>query len=81
MSTALRSPPDVDYNSEEMSIAGYMTTEQAAQELGVTPSAIRQHLRRGNIEGTKIGGTWFIPVEELDKIRDAKPGRPPKTEG
>jgi excisionase family DNA binding protein len=61
-----------------MGIEGYLTTKEAAEVLGITQNGVYQHIRRGNIEAIKVGTTLLIPEKELDKIRDAKPGRPPK---
>ena len=44
----------------------YMTTQEAAIRLGVTVQTIRNWVKRGVLEGIKIGGRYFIRVESLE---------------
>lgn len=57
----------------------YMTTEQAAIELNTTAMAVRKMIDRGKIAAVKVGRDWFIPISELEKVRERKRGRPKKT--
>jgi excisionase family DNA binding protein len=40
----------------------------AAKALGVHRDTMESYLKRGEIKGTKIGRTWFIPRENIDRI-------------
>jgi len=53
-------------------------TTDAAQELGVTGGRIRQMILRGQLRATKLGPVWMIRLCDLDRVRDRRPGRPPK---
>ena len=61
-----------------------MTLTDAARELGVDPSMLRYRLKRGDMQGEKIGPrTWLIPVEEVRRLKAIgrmKPGRKPSAE-
>ena len=43
----------------------YLTPEEVAHRLGVTPKTIREHLRDGRIKGEKNGGRWRIEESEF----------------
>lgn len=68
------------YTGDMTKIDGYYTTEEAAEELGIKPVTVRWHISEGNVKAVKIGKAWLIPEDELNKIRDLKPGRPPSSE-
>jgi hypothetical protein len=61
---------------------GYITTHDAAVELGVTPQRVRAMIRAGRLVAKTIGegnrATHMIRLEDLDAVRDRKPGRPRK---
>ena len=69
------------------SIPGYLTTAQAAERLEVTSGRIRQLICAGKLQATKIGDTWLISEESLEKFVPNwrrpgwEKGRPRKTEG
>ncbi|MET9067253.1 helix-turn-helix domain-containing protein [Streptosporangium sandarakinum] len=46
-----------------------MTTEQAAQHLGITANAVRRALREGRLTATKHAGRWWITAEDLAAYR------------
>ncbi|MEI7814497.1 MAG: helix-turn-helix domain-containing protein [Coriobacteriia bacterium] len=57
----------------------YLTTEQAASELGVTTARIRQLILGGELQAEKAGRDWLILRDALEPLRDRrKPGRPKK---
>ena len=56
----------------------YMTTSEAATEIGVHDSRIRHMIRDGKLRATKFGRDWMILYDDLDLVRDRKPGRPKK---
>jgi excisionase family DNA binding protein len=47
-----------------------LTTQQAADLLGINLNNISLRCRQGKIPGAvQIGGRWLIPEESLEKIR------------
>jgi excisionase family DNA binding protein len=57
-----------------------LTTQKAAEALGVTPRRIRALIAAGRLDATLIGRDWLINPADLEKVRKRKPGRPPKEE-
>jgi len=56
--------------------SGWVTTQQAARALGISPRTVRWHIDKGNIEakpeGEGVKRTWLISIESLQKFRDAR---------
>lgn len=50
-----------------------MTTEQAANALGVTAGRIRQLVRQGLLRSQKVGRDWLIHREDLERWRRERP--------
>ena len=46
-----------------------LTTNQAAEVLGIRPATIRQQIQAGRIKAVKMGRDWFIESDELDRYR------------
>lgn len=44
----------------------YLTVEQVAKTMGVTPGTVRAWLRTGKMAGTRPGKDWRIPASALD---------------
>lgn len=42
-----------------------VTAEQAAQLLGITPNGVRTAIRRGQLDGTKRAGRWFVALDDI----------------
>jgi excisionase family DNA binding protein len=61
----------------------YVTVAEAAEELGLTDSAIRHAIRRGLFQPVRLGKRAnLIPRAQVDKYRaehQGRFGRPPKT--
>lgn len=61
-----------------------LSTEEAAVELGVSPSRIRQLALAGKLRATRYGdryrGYWKIDPDDIEKYRKVRrgPGRPRK---
>lgn len=53
-----------------------LTVEQAAGELGVTSRRVRALIKDERLPAQKVGRDWLIRRQDLDKVRDRKPGRP-----
>jgi len=57
----------------------YVTTKQAAEELGVDPSRVRQLILEGVLTAQKMGRDWVIKRADLKKAKGRPgPGRPKK---
>lgn len=55
-----------------------LTTQQAAEKLGVTAGRVRQMIVDGQLPATKMGRDNFIKESDLKLVEDRKVGRPPK---
>lgn len=55
-----------------------LTTEQAAEKLGVSVARVRQLILAGRLPAEKFGRSHVIRVSDLGLVEDRKPGRPPK---
>lgn len=57
------------------------TTTQAAEILGVSQARVRQMVRAGRLQASKVGRDLFIDEKDLKLVEDRRPGRPPKAGG
>lgn len=55
-----------------------LTTQQAAERLGVTVSRVRQLVLEGRLPAEKFGRDLVIKESDLKRVEDRRPGRPPK---
>lgn len=55
-----------------------LTTEQAAERLGITPARVRVLIREGRLPAQSFGRAHMIREEDLKLVADRKPGRPRK---
>ena len=55
-----------------------MTSAEVAQELGVTPSRVRQLVVEQRLVGIMRAGTWFFKPETIRNFPRVKRGRPAK---
>lgn len=54
-----------------------LSTADAAKELGVNGSRVRQLILAGRLKAQKLGKlTWLILPKDLDAVRHRKNGRP-----
>jgi excisionase family DNA binding protein len=61
-----------------------LTTQQAAAELGVNDSRVRQLIRAGKLKAQQFGRAYLLEPAEVKKLvgkigNDGKTGRPPKS--
>jgi len=57
--------------------AGLLTTDQAAERLGVTRGRVLQYLRDGRFPGAgRLGPAWIIPEAAVAAFERRKTGRP-----
>jgi excisionase family DNA binding protein len=57
----------------------YLTTKEAAAEIGVGLREMQRKIKAGIVPATKRGGVWFIARADLDTARESHergPGRP-----
>jgi excisionase family DNA binding protein len=55
-----------------------LTTEEAAERLGVTVGRVRQLIVSGRLPAQKFGHLHSIRETDLKLVEGRKPGRPPK---
>jgi excisionase family DNA binding protein len=58
----------------------WLTTRQAANELGVTAGRIRQMIVDKQLPTTKFGHVHMIQKSDLKLVENRKVGRPPKAQ-
>lgn len=56
-----------------------MTTDHAAERLGVSRRRVLAMIAAGRLRAVKVGNQWLIRPADLERVRDRKPGRPRKT--
>jgi len=56
--------------------AALINVREAAEELDVTPAAVRQHIASGRLPAVKRGGAWWLDVRDV-----ARMGRQPAGSG
>jgi len=57
-----------------------LTTQQAAEKLGVSAGRVRQMVADGALPATRMGRDNFIRAVDLKLVEGRKPGRPRKVE-
>jgi excisionase family DNA binding protein len=57
-----------------------LTTEQAADRLGVTPARVRVLIREGRLPAQSFGRAHMINENDLKLVEERKPGRPRKAQ-
>ena len=53
-----------------MPIAGYYTTAEAAETLGLSQTAMQNAVRRGALRAEKIARRFLIPAAEVERYRN-----------
>ena len=57
---------------------GYLTTQEAAEKLGVSVRRIVALINSGDLPSSRIGRSHVIKETDLELVKDRKPGRPAK---
>ena len=57
-----------------------ITTNEAAERLGVTPVRVRALITAGRLPAQKMGRDYFIEESDLRLVENRTPGRPSKAE-
>jgi excisionase family DNA binding protein len=56
--------------------SGWVTTQQAARALGISPRTVRWHIERGNLEakpeGEGVKRAWLLSIDSVQAFRDAR---------
>lgn len=52
-----------------ISLKKTVRVDELAADWKVNPQTIRREIDRGNLGAFKVGDTWRIPVEEVEKYR------------
>lgn len=61
-----------------MSPENYITTNEAADVLGVTRQRVLQLIQDGRLKAEKFANVYMIRRGDLDRIEEKPMGRPPK---
>ena len=56
-------------------VKAWMSTQEAATALGVSPGRVRQLLLAGQLPGEKLGRDWMIRRADLERFKALPPGR------
>jgi excisionase family DNA binding protein len=59
----------------------YISTTEAAEQLGITRQRVLQLIEGGRLDATKFASVYMIRRASLANVEDRKPGRPPKAKG
>lgn len=54
-----------------------LSTPQVAKRLGVTVSRVQALIWAGRLPAQKVGRDYVILEDDLKRVKDRKPGRPP----
>jgi Helix-turn-helix domain len=61
---------------EPTSSSGWMSTQQAAKALGISPRTVRWHIEQGNLqakpEGEGVRRTWLVSIDSFHAFRNAR---------
>jgi excisionase family DNA binding protein len=58
-------------------VSGYLTTQELADALGVTPRRVLQLAKDRGVESEKVGQMRLWPKSALKALKPNPPGRPP----
>ena len=70
---------ELRYNALMRVSVEVLSVPQAAEELGLHPNTVRQHIENERLPAQRVGREWAILRPDLDwfKTLDRPPGRPP----
>lgn len=55
-----------------------LSVPQAAHRLNLKPAMVRRHCQQGNLPAVKVGSTWVIDPDDLEKFASKPRRRGPK---
>jgi excisionase family DNA binding protein len=59
-------------------IVSLIGTKEASERLGVSQQRVQALIKNGQLPAEKVGRDWLIKEDDLQKVSERKPGRPPK---
>ena len=73
---ALPGGGDAAADREVSAPSGWVSTQQAARALGISPRTVRWHIEQGNLEaipeGEGVRRSWLVSIDSLQSFRDAR---------
>ena len=67
---------DAAADREPTAPSGWVSTQQAARALGISPRTVRWHIEQGNLEakpeGEGVRRSWLVSIDSLQSFRDAR---------
>jgi DNA-binding transcriptional MerR regulator len=67
---------DAAADREPAAPSGWVSTQQAAKALGITPRTVRWHIEQGNLEakpeGEGVRRSWSVSIDSLQAFRDKR---------
>lgn len=63
-----------DSSNSNDAIPGFLSSKEAAKELGYTVQHTRLLIREGHLEATKVGRDWLIVRESVDEYKAQRTG-------
>lgn len=54
-----------------------ISVTEAADRLGVTRGRVAQLISEGRLPASKVGHVFVIQAQDLELVKDRRPGRPP----
>lgn len=63
-----------------MSAEGYISTNEAADRLGITRQRVLQLIASRRLPAEKFANVYMIRETDLSRVEDRPPGRPPQTQ-
>jgi len=58
-----------------------LTTQQAAERLGISEGRVRALILAGRLPAEKFGKAHMIKEKDLELVRERSPGRPKRSQG
>jgi hypothetical protein len=63
-------------SAEPTAPSGWVSTQQAARALGISPRTVRWHIEQGNLEakpeGEGVRRSWLVSIDSLQAFRDTR---------
>src|ERR687894_1356613 len=67
---------DAAADREPAAPSGWVSTQQAARALGISPRTVRWHIEQGNLEakpeGEGVRRSWLVSIDSLQAFRDSR---------
>ncbi len=57
-------------------LRGYMTSQEAASEIGVSRSMVSRYIKHNRLPAIWAGGHWLIKRADVKRFRRRPPGNP-----